>query len=266
MLPPGLGAKPPEPAFRAAAASPGAGWPLRIAVPAPPRHLDTPTRHRIRPKQGSRYMPELTAIIGITTALAIGAASPGPSFVMVARTAAASTRGNGLCAALGMGIGGLIFAVASLLGLHGVLLAVPSLYGGLKIAGGVYLAYLGVRIWRGAGAPLAGALPEHPAGPAAAGRSLALGLATQLSNPKTAIVYASVFAAFLPPNASPAFNFAVAGSVFLIEAGWYSLVAIALSSAGPRAAYLRLKAPLDRAAGGILFALGVKLVLAADRS
>lgn len=211
-------------------------------------------------------MQELTAIIGIATALAIGAASPGPSFVMVARTAASSTRVSGLCAALGMGIGGLVFAVASLLGLHGLLLAVPSLYGVLKIAGGLYLAYLGVRIWRGAKAPLNGALPEQQAESVAAVRSLALGLVTQLSNPKTAIVYASVFAAFLPSNASPAFNLAVASLVFFVEAGWYSLVAIALSSAGPRAAYLRFKAWVDRAAGGIMFALGLKLVLSTDRT
>lgn len=48
-------------------------------------------------------MQELTALAGIATALAIGAVSPGPSFVMVARTAASSTRTDGLCAALGMG-------------------------------------------------------------------------------------------------------------------------------------------------------------------
>lgn len=211
-------------------------------------------------------MQELTAIIGITTALAIGAASPGPSFVMVARMAASSTRGNGLCAALGMGIGGLAFAVASLLGLHGLLLAVPSLYWTLKIAGGLYLAHLGVRIWRGAKSPLIGAMPEKPTESTAAVRSLAIGLATQLSNPKTAIVYASVFAAFLPSNASSAFNLAIASLVFLVEAGWYSLVAIALSSAGPRAAYLRFKALIDRAAGGVMIALGLKLVLSVDHN
>ena len=106
-------------------------------------------------------MQEMTAIVGIAAALAIGAASPGPSFVMVARTAASSTRMNGLCAALGMGIGGAVFAVASLLGLHGLLLAAPSLYVALKIAGGLYLAYLGVRIWQSAKEPLAANAPQE---------------------------------------------------------------------------------------------------------
>ncbi|AJC68393.1 hypothetical protein W909_07770 [Dickeya zeae EC1] len=48
-------------------------------------------------------MQHLPEIIGIATALAAGAASPGPSFVMVARTSASVGRLNGLLAALGMG-------------------------------------------------------------------------------------------------------------------------------------------------------------------
>lgn len=211
-------------------------------------------------------MQDLTALIGISTALAIGAASPGPSFVMVARTAAASTRANGLCAALGMGIGGLTFAIASLLGLHGLFLAVPSLYWILKIAGGLYLAYLGVRIFRGAKETLIAEVPEQEFGSTAAMRSIALGFGTQVSNPKTAIVYASVFAAFLPENVSLSFNFFVVGLVFFVETGWYSLVPVVLSSPRPRTAYLRLKVWVDRAAGGIMVALGLKLVLSVDQT
>jgi len=56
--------------------------------------------------------------------------------VMIARTAVASSRVDAIHAALGMGVGGLFFAVVSLLGLHGLLLAVPSLYWVLKILGG----------------------------------------------------------------------------------------------------------------------------------
>jgi threonine/homoserine/homoserine lactone efflux protein len=106
-------------------------------------------------------MQELTAILGISAALAIGAASPGPSFLVVARLAVSSSRVDGLYAALGMGIGGLIFACLSLLGLHGLLHAVPSLYVVLKVLGGLYLVYLGIRIWRGARRPLQVATSEQ---------------------------------------------------------------------------------------------------------
>jgi threonine/homoserine/homoserine lactone efflux protein len=99
-------------------------------------------------------MNEISSLLGIAAALCIGAASPGPSFVMVARTAASAGRAQGLRAALGMGLGALLFAVASLLGLNAVFLAVPAVYIALKFSGGLYLAYLGFRIWRGARQPL----------------------------------------------------------------------------------------------------------------
>ena len=48
-------------------------------------------------------MQELTAILGIAAALAVGAASPGPSFVVVAGTAVSSSRSDALLESLGMG-------------------------------------------------------------------------------------------------------------------------------------------------------------------
>jgi len=41
---------------------------------------------------------------------------------------------------------------------------------------------------------------------------------------------------------------------------WYAIVALALSSAAPRSAYLRYKAWIDRAAGGVMVLLGIKLL------
>lgn len=210
-------------------------------------------------------MQELSALAGVLAALTVGVISPGPSFVMVARTAVSSSRANGLAAALGMGAGGVVFALAALLGLQAVLLAVPSLYLVLKIAGGIYLAYLGVRIWASARQPLV--VPGEATGNSAPwSKSLALGFVTQVSNPKTAIVYASVFAAFLPAAPSWGFDIALVAVVFAIEAGWYATVALALSSERPRRAYLRFKAAIDRMAGGVMMLLGLKLVLSSHRA
>jgi threonine/homoserine/homoserine lactone efflux protein len=210
-------------------------------------------------------LQELSALAGVLAALTVGVVSPGPSFVMIARTAVSMSRSNGLAAALGMGAGGVLFALAALLGLQAVLLAVPALYLVLKVAGGIYLAYLGFRIWGSAKHPLV--VPGNPSGDGASlPRSFALGFVTQVSNPKTAIVYASVFAAFLPAAPSVGFDVTLVTIVFSIEAGWYSIVALALSSDRPRRAYLRFKASVDRVAGGVMMLLGLKLILSSDRA
>lgn len=201
-------------------------------------------------------MQHWTALLGITAAIGIGAASPGPSFVMVARTAASQGRPHGLLAAAGIGVGGLIFAILALLGLHSLLNLAPALYLALKLAGGLYLAWLGWRIWRGARQALA---LHAAASPHSQHRAFAAGLATQLSNPKTAIVYTSVFAAFLPEQPELSFKILTALAVLLVETGWYTLAAWALSAPLPRQAYLRSKTWVDRAAGGVMMALGLKL-------
>ena len=209
-------------------------------------------------------MQEFVAFAGIIGALAVGAVSPGPRFVMVARLAVATSRANALGAAVGMGVGGVIFAVAALLGLQAVLLAVPSVYLALKLLGGLYLCYLGFRIFLAANVPLTVEGPGQSVG-SPRSRSFWLGLTTQISNPKTAIVYASVFAAFLPGTFSPLFAAALLCVVFVIEAGWYGVVATMLSSSRPRRAYLSYKAWVDRAAGLVMVGLGVKLIASAHR-
>lgn len=206
---------------------------------------------------------ELTALVAVLAALTVGVVSPGPSFVMVARVAVSSTRSQALAASVGMGVGGLLFGAAALLGLQGVLHAVPALYVALKVLGGLYLCYLGLLIFRSAKTPLrvdAGSYDSR-----SLAKSLLLGLATQVSNPKTAIVYASVFAALLPQHFSIGFAAALLALVFLVEAGWYSLVALVLSSVGPQKVYLSYKAWIDRAAGAVMFGLGLKLLTSASR-
>jgi len=204
-------------------------------------------------------MDAAISILSIAGAVTLGAMSPGPSFVMVARTAVASSRADGLAAALGMGVGGVLFACAALLGLHVILTAVPWLYLGLKLVGGAYLIYLGCMIWRGARRPLQ--IGEGV--PSTSHRSFLLGLLTQVSNPKTAVVYASIFVALLPQEVPLAAMLILPVAIFVIEAGWYSVVALALSAPSPRAAYLRWKVWVDRAAGSAMGLLGIKLIATA---
>lgn len=199
-------------------------------------------------------------LIGIGSAIAVGAMSPGPSFVMITRTAVASSRSNGFYAALGMGLGGMLFATAALLGLNTMLAAVPWLYFSMKILGGSYLFYLGFKIWRGAKDPLIVTNDKDAVLPASTTRSLLLGFGTQISNPKTAIVYASVFAALLPLDFPLPLALSLPFLIFFIEAGWYAVVAFALSATASQAAYLRHKFRIDRMAGGAMMLLGARLV------
>lgn len=208
-------------------------------------------------------MSATLALLAMLGTLLLGAISPGPSFVLVSRIAVTQSRARGLAAALGMGLGGALFATLALLGLVALLLQVEALALLIRVAGGLYLMWLGWRIWRGADAPLAveAHAQVNSAAPGGLGRAFLLALGTQLSNPKTALFYGSIFAALLPQGMPGWLPIVLPPLVFLVEAGWYALVAVAFSAATPRAAYLRSKGWLDRAAGAVMAALGLRLLL-----
>ncbi len=87
------------------------------------------------------------------------------------------------------------------------------------------------------------------------------GLYTQLSNPKTALVFASIFTTLLPAQIPTAFYYIVPLMSFLIDVSWYSLVALVLSADRPRrASHLRLKRRIDIATATVLGALGLRLI------
>ncbi|MBP2442883.1 LysE family translocator [Rhizobium leguminosarum] len=204
-------------------------------------------------------MSSAGVFISIMAALAVGAMSPGPSFVVVSRIAISRSRLDGLAAALGMGAGGVVFAVLALAGLTALLSQFEWLYVLLKVAGGAYLIYIAVNIWRGAAQPLqvsdAGDSQRAPM------LSFTTALLTQLSNPKTIIVYASLFAALLPRTVPLDLMVALPLGVFAVEAGWYSIVAFAFSARHPRRLYLAAKSWIDRTAGAVMGGLGLRLIL-----
>jgi len=203
-------------------------------------------------------MDTFTTLLAIAATLAIGAISPGPSFVYVAQNAVARSRNHGLVTAMGTGVGAAIFALLALLGLQAFLLAVPVAYTALKIVGGVYLLWLAYKIIRHSREPLS--MGKVSMGEKSLLATFRDGLFTQLSNPKTAVVFASIFTALLPREIPAYYYIALPLISFIIDAGWYSLVTVALSTERSRNVYIRFKTAIDRVAGSVMALLGLKLI------
>ncbi len=205
-------------------------------------------------------MTEYLFYIPIALALVVGVISPGPSFIYVAQVAMSQSRSQAIATSLGLGTGAMIFALVASLGLFFVLETVPWLYLGLKIMGGLYLFYLAYRIWNSANQTLdkpdVGILDAQ----VSLSKSYFLGLFTQLSNPKTAIVIGGIFMAFMPANVPTVSYFLLAVMAFVIDAGWYSIVSIMLSTSKAQKVYLRFKKAITRVASGLMAGLGVKLI------
>ncbi|HET6161601.1 MAG TPA: LysE family transporter [Dongiaceae bacterium] len=186
------------------------------------------------------------------------AASPGPAFLAVSRTAISASRSAGVIGAAAMATGALIWAVATLFGLHVLFAQSPWLYDALRLGGAAYLIYLGVGMlhaaWRGKGGE---PMQLVPAGRATFVRCLAV----QLSNPKAAVFFGSIFVTLLPAEAPLWVKGAALAILAINEFSWYALVAMVLSAPRARRIYGNAKRGLDALFGGFLTALGVKLAL-----
>ena len=194
----------------------------------------------------------------IAFALMLGAMSPGTTSIYVAKNSIAISRKHGLYTAFGTGTGAAIFGLLAVLGLQALLLAVPSAYLALKICGGLYLLWLAYKIIKHAKEPIEA--DQSVSSQMSLRRAFTTGLITQLANPKIAIVLASIFTALLPKEIPTYYYFVLPMLCFFIDAGWCSLVAVALSAEKPRRVYLKFKAVFDRAAGVVMTVLGLKLI------
>lgn len=193
---------------------------------------------------------------GLVWAMAV--VLPGPNFLVAARSGLAGSRGRGLMTALGIAIGSITWALSAMVGLHALFLAFAWLYGAVKILGGLYLLYVGLTVIRSAFIK-----GERAGEPSSVGRvgGFRIGLLTNLSNPKTAAFFASMFLTLLPPHLSPVGAGATLSLVFVISLSWYSLVAMGFSLGCMQRAYERVRRPFSACIGGLLVFFGARLML-----
>lgn len=201
---------------------------------------------------------DLIAVSAIGVAILFGAMSPGVSFLLVARMAMSSSRRAALSVAAGMGFGASVFAAIALAGLHTLLTLVPSLYTGLKVAGGCYLLWLALKMFRRPSNRFNDSVGTEEV---TVSKAFMTGVFTQISNPHTALVFASIFSAALSKNIQPVMYIILPTMAFVIDVLWYADVACLLSTDGPRQAYIKYRKFIDKLSGGVMAFLGIRLLL-----
>ncbi|WP_372805498.1 LysE family translocator, partial [Loktanella salsilacus] len=96
----------------------------------------------------------LAAFASIVLIHLAAAISPGPSFVVALRVAAAEGFRVAAALALGFGLGAVLWAGAAMAGLALVFSVLPALFLALKFVGAAFLIYLAVQMWRHAATPM----------------------------------------------------------------------------------------------------------------
>ena len=127
----------------------------------------------------------IESYLAYLAALLIAVASPGPAMIAVVATAAKGGTRSGMAAGLGVALADVLLVGAALAGLATLMLAFEPALLAVKLLGGAYLIWIGIRMWR---APIL----DDSAILAKGGRPLATGFAVGLSNPKAILFHASL--------------------------------------------------------------------------
>ncbi len=145
--------------------------------------------------------PLFVAYLSLTAALVV---TPGATTAVVVRNTLSSGWRGGMAAAVGAAAGNAAHATAAGLGLAIVIAQIPALLLAVQMAGGLYLAWLGIasarRLTRGDALPISSAVlganstVEHH-------HALREGVTVNLLNPAIATFYLAVVPSFLPAGA-----------------------------------------------------------------
>jgi len=188
--------------------------------------------------------------------------TPGPDTVYILGRSIAQGREAGIASAFGISVGSIFHTCAAALGLSAILATSAWAFAAVKLIGGVYLIFLGVRMLIERGSKLH--LPEHfrRSTSAAAFRQ---GILTNILNPKVALFFLAFLPQFIDPNSTakvPAFlalglTFVTTGTLWCLVLAWFaSTFSERLRNNETVATFL------NRAVGGLVVFLGVRLATA----
>lgn len=183
-------------------------------------------------------------------------AIPGPDTAVVTKHALFGGRRGGVYAALGVSVGLAVWTLAAAFGIAALLRASSVAFLALKVAGAVYLVWMGVQMLR------ARDLAAVRGGGATSGRrALRQGLLSDLGNPKIAVFFTSFLPQFVDKD-GPAFASLLAlGAIFcVLTLLWLTAYGIAIGHGATVLQRPAVRRALDRFTGVVLIGFGVSLV------
>ena len=201
----------------------------------------------------------LAAWFSLVLVCMMGAMSPGPSLAVVLKHTMSGGMKNGMLAALSHGVGVGLYAAASLLGLGTLMAQFPTVYQVLVYLGAGYLAYLGLKILL--------AKPNNDElqvqkSEISAVKALQDGFAIAFLNPKLAIFFLALFSQFIDPqNLTLSIGIIMCLTVFVIDTGWYLLVAVLTEVSKNRFGFTKQNPWLGKILGVVFIALAIKVVI-----
>jgi threonine/homoserine/homoserine lactone efflux protein len=205
-----------------------------------------------------------TSFIAFVALAVVVIVTPGQDTALTIRNTLFGGRAAGVATAVGVGCGQLAWTVAASAGVTALLVASEPVFTAVRLAGAIYLVYLGASTlwgaWRGVDTHADVARPPVQGPSRSTRRAFRQGLLSNLGNPKMVIFFSSLLPQFAPATGPTFLVMTGLGLAFCsMTVGWLSAYAWLIAKVGgvfQRAGIRRL---LDTVTGVILTALGLRL-------
>jgi threonine/homoserine/homoserine lactone efflux protein len=203
-------------------------------------------------------MKELLAFLGVSVLVIV---TPGQDTALTIRNTLLGGRRAGVLTALGVSTGQAVWTLTASAGIAAVLLASEPAFLAVKLAGAMYLVFLG-------GQMLVRTVRRSPAEDHVIGPSKGLtpptayrqGVVSNLGNPKMAVFFTSLLPQFAPESGPRFVTFMALGLCFCaMTAAWLIAYAFAVARAKTVFEQPRIRRAVDGLTGAVLVALGLRL-------
>jgi threonine/homoserine/homoserine lactone efflux protein len=203
----------------------------------------------------------LAAFLAISVVVIV---TPGQDTALTVRNTLLGGRPAGVATAVGVAIGQFAWTVAASIGITALLVASGPIFAAVRLAGAVYLVYLGASsLWsarRGHGHRGSPAYSSEGLRTLSHSRALRQGLLSNLGNPKMVVFFSSLLPQFASTDGSTFATMLGLGVVFCsMTLVWLTAYAAVFARAGVILRRHTVRRILDVATGAILVALGLRL-------
>ena len=200
-------------------------------------------------------------LLSVAMIWGVACITPGPNTLLVIRYCVTAPRRVAISAGIGTITGTLCWGIAGWLGINVLFQAAPFAYVALKIAGGLYLVWLGIRVFL----DVRNARKTPDLIPAKVDipfkTAYRMGLATNLANPKSALFVASLFAVTMPAGTPFLYGIAAIGVMVTVSTFYYGCLISLITHPRVAAGYLKAKQKIDLGVATVFVGFGTKLLL-----
>tara|TARA_B100000315_G_scaffold238109_1_gene255555 strand:+ start:244 stop:858 length:615 start_codon:yes stop_codon:yes gene_type:complete len=184
----------------------------------------------------------------------LGAMSPGPSLALIIRNSINFNRMSGILAAIAHGLGICVYATVTVIILEFILKNSETIFFVIQICGSLFLIILGlIFIFKKDNENQIEAYQIHS-------NSFAQGFIIAIINPKILIWFTAIYSQFIDINASLINKTILVLTPSIIDAIWYSLVAILVTGYGLKEILNKRKFIFQKIIGVLLILIAFSLI------